>query len=483
MQLAKLNTLRAHLAFARAAVFFFFMIEGYYNAIWSVYLPLQQEELGISDGMTGAASLFNYGGQVVSTFATAPLLRWVGARNSVLAGALMFCCSMFFIPLAHTFSELCVVFAIFGTTEGVMDVSMNANAVLTEAVAGRPLLGAYHGSYSVAAAIGGLIGGAFVNRGVDQQVAYSASGGIGIAFTLLSFLQLYSINEEVELTAESNDKIPKTTTSNSQTPSVNNYSGLASVSGSSEVGASASMPMPNMMMESTDKQITSESIPGENASPLGALAALAAVGFLAAAGEGAVVTWVTIWFTRSFSSAPGGLFSIGFTSFMSCMALGRFCCDSLRQLIGRRTMFKIAGLLACVGVCIIALAPSMLPEPSSLYVSCFGCSVTGLGLSTLIPTVFSSAGHLPNVHPGTAISRVAFFTYAGSIVSPPLIGALSDAFQSLQLGFIVLAVMLALITPLGSKVPPESPRATNTPGDHSQSDHESENLHTPLLPK
>jgi len=146
-------------------------------------------------------------------------------------------------------------------------------------------------------------------------------------------------------------------------------------------------------------------------------------------------------------------------------------------------MFKIAGLLACVGVCIIALAPSMLPEPSSLYVSCFGCSVTGLGLSTLIPTVFSSAGHLPNVHPGTAISRVAFFTYAGSIVSPPLIGALSDAFQSLQLGFIVLAAMLVLITPLGSKVPPEAPRATNTPGGHSQSDQESDNFHTPLLPK
>jgi MFS family permease len=245
---------------------------------------------------------------------------------------------------------------------------------------------------------------------------------------LVSYLQLYSMTVERELTA-----------SYPQTAPIPQPDSLATTVAYSSIPAAEDTAEESQ----NDKTTTSP------------LIFLACVGFLAAAGEGAVVTWVTIWFTRSFTSAPEGLYSIGFTCFMSSMALGRFCCDALRQLIGRRTMFKCAGLLACGGVCIIALAPSTLPEPSSLYVACFGCIVTGLGLSTLIPTVFSSAGHLPNVHPGTAISRVAFWTYAGSIVSPPLIGALSDAFESLQLGFIVLAALLFLITPLGSRVPPE----------------------------
>ena len=434
---------------ARSAVFYYFMLEGYFNAVWSVYLPLQQTELGLSDSLIGAASLFNYGGQVLSTLATAPFLRRMEARNVVITGALLFCCSMFLIPMAHSFTTLCLVFAFFGITEGIMDVSMNANAVLTETVAERPLLGTYHGSYSVAAALGGLIGGAFVYRDFAQQVTYSISGAVGIALALVSYLQLYSLTVERELTA-----------SYPQTAPLPQPDSLAPTAAYSSIPA-----------ESTgDKQ--------QNEKPTTSpLILLASVGFLAAAGEGAVVTWVTIWFTRSFSSAPGGLYSIGFTCFMSSMALGRFCCDALRQLVGRRTMFKCAGLLACGGVCIIALAPSTLPEPTSLFVACFGCCVTGLGLSTLMPTVFSSAGHLPNVHPGTAISRVAFWTYAGSIVSPPLIGALSDAFDSLQLGFIVLAALLFLITPLGSRVPPEPQR-----GGAGGNKIDVEAMTTPLLP-
>ena len=471
---------------ARAAVFFFFMLEGYFNSLWSVYLPLQQEELELSDSLIGGASLFNYGGQVVSTLATAALLRRVGARTAVLFGAVLFSCSMFAIPQAHSFAMLCVVFGLFGTTEGIMDVSMNANAVLTETVADRPLLGMYHGSYSVAAAVGGLLGGVFVDQGLNQQSVYTVSGGLGIAFAVLSFLQLYPLEQEKELTLALGDVVE-----------------AAAAAGSVQAAQAARAPVAYSSVDvdqpapaSSSAGLPSSSLAPAAADKYGPLVLLAGVGFLAAAGEGAVVTWVAIFFTRSFSWAPGGLYSLGFTCFMSCMALGRFCCDWLRQLVGRQVMFRAAGLLAGGGVCIIAAAPSALPEPGSLFMACLGCCITGLGLSTLIPTVFSSAGHLPNVHPGTAISRVATWTYAGSIVSPPLIGALSDAFHSLQLGFVVLAALLFLISPLGARVPPE-PRAqqagsagtgTGTGAGYAASagaedKQEVDVLRVPLLPK
>ena len=70
--------------------------------------------------------------------------------------------------------------------------------------------------------------------------------------------------------------------------------------------------------------------------------------------------------------------------------------------------------------------------PLSILFSTIGFALTGSGLSTLIPTVFSSAGHLPNQDAGKAIATVAAFTYSGSIVSPPMIGAMSSLFGSLR---------------------------------------------------
>ena len=70
--------------------------------------------------------------------------------------------------------------------------------------------------------------------------------------------------------------------------------------------------------------------------------------------------------------------------------------------------------------------------PWAIVFCTMGLMLTGAGLSTLIPTVFSSAGHLPDQDTGKAIATVAAFTYSGSILSPPMIGSMSTAFDSLR---------------------------------------------------
>ena len=82
------------------------------------------------------------------------------------------------------------------------------------------------------------------------------------------------------------------------------------------------------------------------------------------------------------------------------------------------------------GLLLVVFAPLL---PLSIAFCTLGLALTGAGLSTLIPTVFSSAGHLPNQDTGKAIATVAAFTYSGSILSPPMIGAMSTAFDSLRL--------------------------------------------------
>jgi MFS family permease len=88
---------------------------------------------------------------------------------------------------------------------------------------------------------------------------------------------------------------------------------------------------------------------------------------------------------------------------------------------------------------------------------------------------------LPGQHAGTALATVAAFTYCGSIISPPLIGGMSDAFQSLRWALFVDAILLALVIPFSYGVPQED--VINAEKACSSDDDENVSLHNPLLLK
>jgi MFS family permease len=177
------------------------------------------------------------------------------------------------------------------------------------------------------------------------------------------------------------------------------------------------------------------------------------VGFLAFFGESSIVTWSIVYFDRALD-ASSVMKSLGFTSFMVCMALGRFSCDYLRRRFGRVVLVRVGGFLAYSGLSLAVLAPDL---PCGISFACIGFSITGLGLSTLIPTMFSSAGHIPGgAHAGTCIAVVSVFANAGAICSSPLVGVLTDSFHSMRLAFLCDAILLGIICPLSWGIPEES---------------------------
>jgi hypothetical protein len=79
-----------------------------------------------------------------------------------------------------------------------------------------------------------------------------------------------------------------------------------------------------------------------------------------------------------------------------------------------------------------------------------GFACLGIGLSLIVPTVFSAAGRLPGLNPGTAIATVSAFGWFGFVCGPPLIGQLASVTSlSLALGVIpVLTTGIVLATAL-----------------------------------
>ena len=97
-------------------------------------------------------------------------------------------------------------------------------------------------------------------------------------------------------------------------------------------------------------------------------------------------------------------------------------------------------LLAIVGTVGLGVG-LIINRPVSVLV---GFMCLGAGLALVVPMVFSACGHIPNVHPGTAIATVSACGWTGFVVGPPLIGAIASL-TSLRTALFLLPLLTAVV--------------------------------------
>ncbi len=172
--------------------------------------------------------------------------------------------------------------------------------------------------------------------------------------------------------------------------------------------------------------------------PSGPLWGLGSLAFLVLVAEGSVADWSSVYIKQALQSGPG--FAVaGYASFSLMMALGRFTGDRFVDNIGPVTLTRTASLIAASGLGIALL----IPHPITIIAG-FGC--LGLGLSSLIPVLFSSAGRIPGVSPSKGIAAVATAGYFGFLVGPPLIGCIAElSTLTLSLSTVVIAIFVVTI--------------------------------------
>ena len=77
--------------------------------------------------------------------------------------------------------------------------------------------------------------------------------------------------------------------------------------------------------------------------------------------------------------------------------------------------------------------------------------LVGLGVSTIVPTIYSIAGKNPNVPPGEALTIVSSVSFLGFLAGPPFIGYIAEL-SSLRVSFAVIGVFGLLISIMVSRV-------------------------------
>lgn len=171
------------------------------------------------------------------------------------------------------------------------------------------------------------------------------------------------------------------------------------------------------------------------------IAVLGTLAFLALMSEGAMLDW-SATLLRTEYDASTGFAAAGYAVFSGAMAAGRLTGDYLAARLSRPLLFQISATLGGTGLLLGLL-------PGSIVTVLIGLACLGLGLSNLIPILFSAAARGNARQAGPAVSIVATLGYTGFLLGPPLIGFIAEA-TDLKLGIGVVAV-LTLSIALGGR--------------------------------
>lgn len=160
------------------------------------------------------------------------------------------------------------------------------------------------------------------------------------------------------------------------------------------------------------------------------------ISFASMACEGTMYDWSGIYFQKAVH-APRNMVIAGYVMYMIAMSAGRFGGDKLVHRLGVKTMIRYSGLLIFAGLGLSALLPAAVTAG-------LGFMMTGLGVSCVVPLVFSMAGRSKTMGNGPAIAAVSTVGYIGFLIVPPVVGYLAEA-AGLRWTFAFIALFGLLI--------------------------------------
>ncbi len=148
--------------------------------------------------------------------------------------------------------------------------------------------------------------------------------------------------------------------------------------------------------------------------------------------EGTMFDWSGVYFQKVVK-APKEMVTLGYTVFMATMATGRFLGDRLVTRFGIQRMLQASGIIISSGLAIAVLFPA-------ITTATFGFFLVGLGVSSVVPMVYSAAGKSKTMSPGVALAAVSTIGFLGFLIGPPLIGFIAEL-SGLRWSFTIIAII------------------------------------------
>ena len=366
----------------RMAVLTFFLAQGLCFSTWASRIP------DVKSLFSSEQDIFYWGlvlflipvGKFVAIPLAGYLVSRLGSKMMAQISVLGYGLSLLAIGWSPSIYVLAVCLFLFGTFWNMCDISLNTQGICIERLFGRTIMATFHGTWSLAACLGALIGFIMIVTDIPPSIHFSLVAAL-IALIVLSgrkYLQEDTATEPAAATTEPTEKQPT-------------------------------------WVDFIRK-------------PEGLLIQLGIVGLFALVVESAMFDWSGIYF-ESVLNVPKSL-QIGFLVFMVMMTVGRFLTNWAYGRLGKQKVLQIAGFFIFAGFFITSLLGGVFEQMAlKVAVNSVGFMLVGLGISCMVPTIYSLVGAKSKTPVSIALTILSSISFIGSLIAPLLIGAVSQAFN------------------------------------------------------
>ncbi|WP_456785864.1 MFS transporter [Cellulomonas sp. P5_C5] len=281
----------------RAAVTVLFLVHAAVLGAWTPAIPgitgalhLSTAQLGLALAAepVGAGLVMVPAGALISRFGSRRVLAWSVVPYALTTAA---------IGMAPSLAVLAGALFLWGASQGVMNIAINAQGIVVEEHLGRHVLAGLHGWWSLGAFGGALVGSLAVARGVSPAVQLGAAGGLALL-------------------------------------------AIAAV-------------LPSLLPD-TPRADAGEGRRRLVVRPSPRLVALAAIAFCCLLCEGAVLTWSALFLTGAVGAAAG-LAGLAYAAYALMMAVARMTGDRVMARWGARTVLCGAAVAGAVAMSVALL--------------------------------------------------------------------------------------------------------------------------------
>jgi MFS family permease len=360
---------------ARYAALSFFLAQGLCFSSWASRIPDIQGVWGMGYGVWGLILFLIPAGKFIAIPLAGYLVSKLGSRIMAPVSILGYGLSLFAIGAASHIAVFGVCLFLFGVCWNLCDISLNTQGIGIERLYGKTIMASFHGGWSLAACVGALIGFVMIVFETLPFIHFSVIALIIVSITLVSrkyLLEDMRAPERKEAVAEKEKR---------------------------------RFRMPEKL-----------------------LLQLGIVGLFALIVESAMFDWSGIYF-ESVLNVPKSL-QIGFLVFMVMMTAGRFLTNYAYRFWGKKNVLRIAGTLIFTGFLTASLLGGLADSLTfKVIVNSIGFMLVGLGISCMVPTIYSFVGAKSKTPTGIALTILSGISFIGSLIAPLLIGAISQAFN------------------------------------------------------
>jgi MFS family permease len=299
---------------SRIAVKLIFFINGFVHANLAARFPRVQELFDIDNGTLGFVLLSSSVGALLAMPFTGWLIIRNGSRRITTFSIFLYCIFVPLVPLMPGLPGLVVLFFIMGLTAGMLDVSMNSQAVMVEKIHQKPIMTSFHALFSIGMVAGAFCGALFVKLETTLFVHFAVIVGMSVAAA--AWARYHLIHDK-----------PK------------------------------------------EKEVDGPAFRLPNA----AMVSIGVIAFCCMLGEGAMADWSTNYMENIAMASPA-LAPIGLSAFALAMTIGRFFGDGARLKFGDRKLMVMCGIISTMGIALTLLFNNPYSVIAGLFIIGIGLS-------------------------------------------------------------------------------------------------------------